>query len=36
MTAPPEVIEKLAGHPLTASGLATFMKDAEAAGIKIV
>lgn len=36
MTAPPEVIEKLAGHPLTAAGLATFMKDAEAAGIKIV
>ena len=36
MTAPPEVIEKLAGHPLTAAGLETFMKDAEAAGIKIV
>ena len=36
MTAPPEVIEKLAGHPLTAAGLETFMKDAEAACIKIV
>ena len=36
MTAPPEVIKKLADHPLTDKGLATFLKDAEAAGIKIV
>ncbi|MCF6444966.1 fructose-6-phosphate aldolase [Nereida sp. MMG025] len=36
ITAPPEVIKKLASHPLTDAGLATFMKDAEAAGIKIV
>ncbi|THH37206.1 fructose-6-phosphate aldolase [Aliishimia ponticola] len=36
MTAPPEVIKKLATHPLTDKGLETFLKDAEAAGIKIV
>ena len=36
MTAPPEVIKKLAAHPLTDKGLATFLADAEAAGIKIV
>ncbi len=36
MTAPPEVIRKLAGHPLTDKGLAQFLKDAESAGIKIV
>ena len=36
MTAPPDVIQKLAGHPLTDKGLAQFLKDAEKAGIKIV
>jgi transaldolase len=36
MTAPPEVIHKLAQHPLTDKGLDQFLKDAEAAGIKIV
>ena len=36
MTAPPEVIKKLAQHPLTDAGLAQFLKDAESAGIKIV
>ncbi|MCM2560575.1 fructose-6-phosphate aldolase [Lutimaribacter sp. EGI FJ00015] len=36
MTAPPEVIQKLAQHPLTDKGLEQFLKDAEAAGIKIV
>ncbi len=36
MTAPPEVIKKLATHPLTDKGLETFMKDAASAGIKIV
>ncbi|SDI65957.1 fructose-6-phosphate aldolase [Lutimaribacter saemankumensis] len=36
MTAPPEVIRKLAQHPLTDKGLEQFLKDAEAAGIKIV
>jgi len=36
MTAPPDVIQKLAGHPLTDKGLAQFLKDAETAGIKIV
>ena len=36
ITAPPEVIQKLAAHPLTDKGLAAFLKDAEAAGIKIV
>lgn len=36
MTAPPDVIQKLAGHPLTDKGLAQFLKDADKAGIKIV
>ncbi len=36
MTAPPEVIQKLAAHPLTDKGLETFLKDAASAGIKIV
>ena len=36
MTAPPEVIRKLAGHVLTDAGLDQFTKDAQAAGIKIV
>lgn len=36
MTAPPEVIRKLAQHPLTDAGLAQFLKDAQSAGIKIV
>ena len=36
MTAPPEVIHKLASHPLTDKGLAQFLKDAETAGISIV
>jgi transaldolase len=36
MTAPPEVIRKLAGHMLTDKGLEQFTKDATQAGIKIV
>ncbi|MEM1301025.1 MAG: fructose-6-phosphate aldolase [Pseudomonadota bacterium] len=36
ITAPPEVIKKLAFHPLTDKGLATFLEDAKSAGIKIV
>lgn len=36
MTAPPEVIQKLAGHVLTDKGLAQFVKDAAEAKIKIV
>ncbi len=36
MTAPPDVIKKLAGHPLTDKGLAQFLKDAAEADIKIV
>jgi len=36
MTAPPDVIKKLASHPLTDKGLATFLADAKDAGIKIV
>lgn len=36
MTAPPDVIKKLAAHPLTDKGLETFLKDAADAGIKIV
>ncbi len=36
MTAPPEVIRKLASHPLTDAGLATFMKDWEKTGQKIL
>ncbi|KPQ08084.1 MAG: transaldolase TalA [Rhodobacteraceae bacterium HLUCCA12] len=36
MTAPPEVIRKLAAHPLTDAGLAQFMKDWEKTGQKIL
>ena len=36
ITAPPEVIKKLASHPLTDRGLDQFLKDAKSAGIKIV
>ncbi|MEM6303871.1 MAG: fructose-6-phosphate aldolase [Pseudomonadota bacterium] len=36
MTAPPEVIHKLASHMLTDKGLAQFLKDAADANIKIV
>jgi transaldolase len=36
ITAPPEVIKKLASHPLTDKGLAQFLKDAKDADIKIV
>lgn len=36
MTAPPEVIRKLAQHPLTDAGLAQFMKDWEKTGQKIL
>ncbi len=36
ITAPPSVITSMASHPLTDKGLATFLKDAEAAGLKIV
>lgn len=36
MTAPPDVIRKLASHPLTDKGLETFLKDARSAGIRIV
>ena len=36
MTAPPEVIRKLASHPLTDKGLDAFLKDAASAGIKIL
>ncbi|CUX79649.1 MAG: transaldolase TalA [Roseibaca calidilacus] len=36
MTAPPEVIRKLANHPLTDAGLAQFMKDWEKTGQKIL
>jgi len=36
MTAPPEVIMKLAQHPLTDAGLAQFMKDWEKTGQKIL
>jgi transaldolase len=35
-TAPPAVIKKMADHLLTSQGLATFLADAEKAGIKIV
>lgn len=35
-TAPPNVIHAMASHVLTDKGLAAFVKDAEAAGIKIV
>ncbi|MGY6635300.1 MAG: fructose-6-phosphate aldolase [Alkalilacustris sp.] len=36
MTAPPEVIRKLAAHPLTDHGLQTFLKDWEKTGQKIL
>ncbi len=36
MTAPPEVIRKLAGHPLTDKGLEQFMKDWAKTGQKIL
>ncbi|PVH30465.1 fructose-6-phosphate aldolase [Pararhodobacter oceanensis] len=36
ITAPPEVIRKLAAHPLTDAGLAQFMKDWEKTGQKII
>ena len=36
MTAPPDVIKKLAGHPLTDKGLDQFMKDWEKTGQKIL
>ncbi|WP_296761961.1 fructose-6-phosphate aldolase [Sediminimonas sp.] len=36
MTAPPEVIHKLAQHPLTDKGLETFLKDWEKTGQKII
>ena len=35
MTAPPKVIEQLAGHPLTDKGLAAFLKDWEGTGQSI-
>ncbi|PIE08660.1 MAG: fructose-6-phosphate aldolase [Rhodobacterales bacterium] len=35
MTAPPAVIKAMAAHPLTDKGLAAFLRDAEAAGLKI-
>jgi len=34
-TVPPKVLKSLADHPLTDKGLAAFLKDAEAAGIKV-
>jgi transaldolase len=36
MTAPPGVIKSLASHPLTDKGLAAFLADSKAAGIKIL
>lgn len=36
MTAPPAVIKSLASHPLTDKGLAAFLADIDAAGIKIL
>lgn len=36
MTAPPDVIKKLAGHPLTDKGLAAFLKDWENTGQTIL
>ncbi len=36
MTAPPDVIRKLASHPLTDAGLQTFLKDWEKTGQKIL
>lgn len=34
-TVPPKVLKSLVNHPLTDKGLAAFLKDAEAAGIKV-
>ncbi len=36
ITAPPDVIKSLANHPLTDKGLAAFLADIEAGGIKIL
>jgi len=36
MTAPPSVIKAMAAHPLTDKGLDAFLKDAAAAGLKIL
>ena len=36
MTAPPDVIKKMAAHPLTDKGLETFLKDWEKTGQKIL
>lgn len=36
MTAPPDVIRKLASHPLTDKGLDAFLKDWEKTGQKIL
>jgi transaldolase len=36
MTAPPDVIRKMAGHPLTDKGLETFLKDWEKTGQNIL
>jgi len=36
MTAPPSVIKAMAAHPLTDKGLDAFLKDARAAGLKIL
>jgi len=36
MTAPPDVIRKLASHPLTDKGLAQFLADWEKTGQKIL
>ena len=36
MTAPPDVIRKLASHPLTDAGLASFLKEWEKTGQKIL
>lgn len=36
MTAPPSVIKAMASHPLTDKGLEGFLKDAAAAGLKIL
>ncbi|MGX9351107.1 fructose-6-phosphate aldolase [Shimia sp. W99] len=36
MTAPPAVIKAMVNHPLTDKGLAAFLADIEAAGIKIL
>jgi transaldolase len=36
MTAPTSVIKAMAAHPLTDKGLDAFLKDAAAAGLKIL